>query len=186
MSESLFERGKALEDRFFSEKDKELLDRLRQEISDKENFDALSAASGIGDESVLKALIAQNVTAESLTTVSLIPLVAVGWADGVMEDKEREAILQAAGQAGIVPESAAKQLLEGWLSQQPSDDLLSSWKDYVAAIKATLDDTSFNQLKSSIIGRAKSVAEAAGGFLGIGKVSDKETAVLNDLEKSFG
>jgi hypothetical protein len=33
--------------------------------------------------------------------------------------------------------------------------------------------------------RARKVAEAAGGFLGIGSVSAEEKAVLNELEQAF-
>ncbi len=186
MSDSLFERGKALEDRFFGEKDKQLLDQLKQEIAAKEGMEALAVASGISDETVLRSLVDQNVTAESLTSISLVPLVAVAWADGVMEENERAAILKASEAAGIAEGSASFQLIASWMDSQPGAELLQGWKDYVASMKSSLDEAAFNQIKTTVMGRAREVAEAAGGFLGIGKTSDKESALLDELETCFG
>lgn len=185
MSDSLFERGKALEDRFFSERDKVLLEKLRQEIENNENVDALAAATGIKDQNVLKALVDQNIGAETLTSISLVPLVAVAWADRVLEPAERDAILKAADEAGIKSDSAAYQLLASWMNSKPADDLLECWTAYIAELKPTLDETAFNQLKTSVLGRAKEVAEAAGGFLGLGNTSLSENLVLSQLEESF-
>ena len=43
-----------------------------------------------------------------------------------------------------------------------------------------------NALKRDLLGRARSVAEAAGGFLGFGsKVSQSEQAILDELEQAF-
>ena len=116
----------------------------------------------------------------------MIPLVAVAWADRKMEANEREAILKAATEAGITAGSASYAILEKWLDEQPDDQLLASWSDYVGAMKSELDAEAVSQLKSSIVSRAESVAKAAGGFLGLGnKVSDTERGVLNKLESAF-
>jgi hypothetical protein len=41
-------------------------------------------------------------------------------------------------------------------------------------------------LKQDLLGRARGVAEAAGGFLGLGKrISSAEQAVLTELEQAF-
>lgn len=186
MDGSLFERGKRLEDKFFRDKDQALVEKLRAEISQSEARVALGDSSGIKDESVLDTMLENKVTAESLTSISLVPLVAVAWADGVMEAKEQEAILAAANQSGVATDSAAYELLKSWLDEQPSDQLLVSWKEYIGALKESLGETAINQLKASVIGRARQVADAAGGILGFGKTSDKETAVIDELEKAFG
>ena len=186
MEGSLFERGKALEDRFFSDRDKQLLEQLKQEISQSEGRDALSAASGISDKAVLDAMLESQITAETLTSISLVPLVAVAWADGVMEDKEKAAILKASAGAGISEGSGSYNLLESWLQSKPEGNLLDSWKDYIGALKSSIDETSFNQLRTTILGRAQEVASAAGGILGIGSTSAAETAVMKDLESAFG
>ena len=178
--------GSKMADRFFKERDKELLEKLKQEVDGDGSRDALAAASGIKDASVLDSLIASGIGPDTIASVSLIPLVAVAWADRKMEANEREAILKAAAEAGISTDSASYTILEKWLDEQPDDQLLASWTEYVGAMKSELDAEAVSQLKTSIVSRAESVAEAAGGFLGLGnKVSDTERGVLTKLESAF-
>lgn len=103
-----------------------------------------------------------------------------------METKEREAILKAADAAGIKSDSAAYQLLDSWMENKPANDLIDIWANYIGELKTTIDDTAFNQLKTSVLGRAKEVADSAGGFLGVGTTSAQESSVLDRLEQSFG
>jgi len=49
----------------------------------------------------LDSLIASGISPDTIAAVSLIPLVAVAWADKKLEAKERDAILNAATEAGI-------------------------------------------------------------------------------------
>ncbi len=184
-TDSLHERAKALEESFYHRKNKELLEKLRNDLQTKEQKEALAAASGIEDETVLDELLAVGIQSETLAAVALVPLVAVSWADGTVQDEEREAIMSAAAEEGIGPESACHTLLEQWLTEPPASALLETWKDYINALRKTLDEQHAAALKSKVIGRARKVAEAAGGFLGIGKVSASEKAVLKDLESAF-
>ncbi len=186
MDDSLHDRGRAMEDLFFNQKDQELLERMRSELAASESREGLKTVSGIEDAAVLDALSAAGVTPESLTSVALIPLVAVAWADKKMESAEKAAILQAANQAGIRPDTASYKTMEAWLSALPSDDLLVTWKAYIAAVKGGLEPAAFEQLKTTIVGRAETIAESAGGFLGLGdKISDDERKVLDDLASAF-
>ena len=179
-------RGKALENKFFGDRDKELLAKLRAELDGKQSRDALRAVSGIDNDEVLDKLIGVGVTPESLTAVSLIPLVSVAWCDASMEPKEKETVLNAATSAGLEKGSASSDLLGSWLSNRPGDDLLDAWKAYVGVLKESLDETAFGQLKASVLNRSENVAEAAGGFFGVGSVSDKEKKSLAELAACFG
>lgn len=185
MSDSLHERGKAMENSFFLQQDKELLKKLKAEMEASDQREALAKASGLTDEGALNALINNNVSPENVTALSLVPLVAVAWADKKMEDAEVTAILSAAAEAGVNEGSASYQLLEGWLKKQPGDELLEAWKSYVNALKSSLESAAFSQLGNSIMHRAENVANAAGGFLGLGKTSDVERQILDDLNKVF-
>ena len=186
MEDSIHERGKAIENLFFAEADQKLLDKLRQELASEESRDGLAAASGIQDVAVLDQLLANQITPASLTCVGLIPLVAVAWADGVMQDGEKNAILQAADIAGVKMATPSYATLDRWLRVRPEPELLESWKAYIAAIKGNLDPSAMNQLKHSILERAETVAQAAGGFLGLGnKVSNSERKVLDELAAAF-
>lgn len=187
MEDSIHERGKAIENLFFAETDQKLLDKLREEMASDESRQALASAAGIDDAAVLDTFLANNITPVSLASVGLIPLVAVAWADGVMEDSEKNAILQAADIAGIKMGSPSYETLEKWLQTKPAPELLSSWQAYIAAMNTKLEPATMNQLKNGVLERAESIAKAAGGFLGLGnKVSDSERKVLDELAKAFG
>ncbi|MBN1589038.1 MAG: hypothetical protein JW888_05955, partial [Pirellulales bacterium] len=93
----------------------------------------------------------------------------------------------AAEQRGIDPDHPGHKLLEDWLQQKPDAGLLVVWKDYVAALTQVLDDAGKATLEEEVLGRARDVAEAAGGLLGLGnKISKSEQAVLDDLDAALG
>ena len=186
MGDPLHERGRAIENLFFTHKDHQLLDRLKQEMESEESRQNLAGASGVSDPVVLDALLANNVTPETLASIGLIPLVTVAWADEVMEEAEMNAILQAADIAGIKIGTASHSMLESWLSTAPRPELIAGWKLYIHSLKDTLEPVALSQLKTSVLDRAEKVAQSAGGFLGLGnKISDSEKDVLDDLAQAF-
>jgi hypothetical protein len=184
--DELNSRGESLAESFFAKRDKELLQKLKEELSNSDDRTALKAASGIEDDAVLQGLVDQVITPESLTAVSLIPLVTVAWADREMSAAEKSAILKAAADAGVTADSAAYSVVEGWLQTRPELELLEAWKNYVDSIKSKLDPAATGQLKHSVMTRSKEVAKASGGYLGLSKVSSAEQAAIDDLEAAFG
>ena len=186
MSDAFNERRKALEDAFYHAKDKELLEKLKQEQQSGDLKSQLAAVSGISHDSVLDALVKIDVTPESLAAMSLIPLVQVAWADGEIQDGERDAILKAAAESGMTTDSAGYQLLQSWLETQPESSLAQTWVNYAQALSAMLDVDSRKAMETQILERARNVALAAGGFLGLGsKISQAEKNVLAELAKVF-
>ena len=179
----LGDRGKALEELFFASENEKLRKTLQQKEDTKNNKEALSASSGITDDAVLEQLVALDIRSNTLAALSLVPLVEVAWADGTMDKNERDAILSAARESGISVESAA--LLDGWLVTRPGSDVLSAWKDYVSALISTLDATARDTLEQDLLTRARTVAESAGGFLGMGAISSEEEDKLAELARAF-
>ena len=182
----LADRKKGLEEAFFAEQDAILRRRLREADQAKAHRDALASASSISDAGVLDKLAAAGLTSETLAALSLVPLVAVAWADGEVDERERAAALSAADEAGLSRGSPSHALLEGWLAQRPPPGLYVAWKAYAAALSATLDPHARQTLRTGVMDRARTVAEAAGGFLGLGRrVSDAERATLDELARAF-
>lgn len=182
------ERGKSLEEAFFKKQHAEQLEMLRRKQERAEAREALAAASGITDEpDLLDRLAALGIRAETLAALTLIPLVEVAWADGKMDARERDAILRGAESSGIQTGSPSHVLLEIWTQDRPPPELMQSWKGYIDALVGELSADQKWHLEEKIVGRARSVAQAAGGFLGLGsKVSAEEERVLGELEKAFG
>lgn len=183
----LKDRGKALEEQFFIRESERLRERLRLQQEEAAAREALAEASGIQDPELLRRLAGLGIRPETLAALTLVPLVEVAWADGRMESRERDAILRGAVSSGIREGTPSHGLLELWTHDRPAPELMSSWKDYIRALCEELSADQRRHLEERIVGRARAVAEAAGGFLGLGsKVSPEEEAVLRELEEAFG
>ena len=181
ITDSLKERGQSLEEAFFLNMDRELIEGLRAKKEREQQIDELAAASGIAHREVLAALLDAGVHSEVLVAVGLAPLIEVAWADHAMDAGERDAILHAAREAGVTDGSAAAGLLSAWLTQRPGAQLLEAWKGYAAALIAELGEEDAAAVRGDIMSRAQAVAEAAGGFLGLGAVSREERRMLDEL-----
>ena len=182
----LKERGKSLEEQFFARRDAQLVEELKERQRAEDARDSLASALAIDRSSVPDELIALGLDPGEIAALPLVPLVVVGWADGQLDDKERRAILAAAGQDGIDAESVAYRLLERWLEQQPSGTLVAAWKSYASALCESLAPEARQELQRDVVERARRIAEAAGGLLGrIGKVSGQEERALQDIEGAF-
>jgi hypothetical protein len=185
-SDNVFgDRRRALEDSFFHDRDKLLLEKMKMELETIEAHKHLAHVSGILDEQVLANLVKAGVRAETLAAITLIPLVEVAWADGAMSDEEREAVLKAAAETGINPGSAAHGLLEQWLRVRPDVRIKASWKEYVRELAKMMPADAIATMRENLIGRARRVAEATGGFLGLtSKISQVEQAALDEFERA--
>jgi len=181
----LADRKRALEEQFFARQERELVERVHREAAAKERRANLAAASGVHDAAVLDRLVDLDLDGATIAALGLVPLVAVAWADGTLEEREREAVLRAAGEAGVSRDTASYVLLESWLERPPAPELLAAWKDYAGALAASLGAAERESLRREMVSRARSVAEAAGGFLGMGKISDAEEAKIAELERAL-
>jgi uncharacterized membrane protein YebE (DUF533 family) len=56
---------------------------------------------------VLNKLSALGIPSDTLLSLGLVPLVAIAWADGALDDRERSAIIANLGAAGIPADSPA-------------------------------------------------------------------------------
>ena len=163
----------------------ELEDDHHLSRSHHSDLDEIRQATQITDHKVLTELIDCGVRAESLSLLTIVPLVHVAWANGKIEGEERAAILEAAAQIGVRADSPGFVLLNGWLCCRPHRTLIRTWKDYVAAIRKFLSPEAYQTLHSSTVNRARVVAEAAGGIMGFLKVSRAEEAALQELDRAF-
>jgi len=179
------ERSQALVDAFYLERDRELLAKIRTELEREQQEEALAAASGITDRAVLQRMIDLNIDAKTLAAFSLAPLVVVAWADGHMDDRERQAILEASEQFGVKHGGPCQQLLAQWLSSKPQPQLLEAWKEYARTLVEGESDTTKESLRHDILDRAEEVAQAAGGLLGMGSISGAEKKVLQELRAAL-
>ena len=184
--EILRERGRSLEEEFFRREDARLRENLRQAAQRESTREALARASGIKNPTVIDRLIALDVHPETVTALSLVPLIEVAWADGSLDANERAAILERVDNAEFAPGSPARGLLEGWLTRKPDPKLVEAWAQLVAGLGEQMSREDMAALKAGLLDRARAVAGASGGFLGLGsKISDAEADVISRLDRAF-
>jgi hypothetical protein len=177
----LKKQAKDLEESFFARESERLLLELREKAKVEDKRNALKAV--VKDEALIDHLLELGVGPESVLAVGLVPLAAVCWADGRMEEKERKAILKAASERGVEPGSANYTMLEAWLREKPGPKLMEAWKKYARGIWEQLTETERVAMRKGILGKAREIAEAAGGFLGLQAISPQEKALIEELER---
>jgi hypothetical protein len=184
--DSLNDRRKALEEEFFRRENEKQIERLRSFKEREQMRTVLRVATGIDTDTALDRLIELGVGPETVTAIGLVPLIAVAWANGKVEKGEHDAIMQAAHEAGVQNGSPGEAMLEGWLRDKPGDHLVEAWVAYVKGFCERLSPEERTRLRDDVMGRARAVAEASGGFLGLGnRVSPDEARVLASLEQAF-
>lgn len=168
---------------FFAGESAGLLDELRRKTEEQERRSLLSEVVKIQDEAFLNRLVALGITPEAALALTLIPLVCVAWADGKLDDRERQAILRSAQERGLTAERIGRQLLESGLTRRPDPRLLPTWKAYAGRLWGCFTADERWRMRRNVLTSAREVAEAAGGFLGLtSKLSPEERRILEDLE----
>src|SRR5262245_39120109 len=185
MTTELEKRGRALEDAFFNKRDEELLEKLRAQEAARRKQGELAGATGIRDSNILAQLVADGVAPDALMVFVLAPIIVMVWRKGKVEPAEKNAILRAAEERGVHQGEPGWTLIEGWLERRPNTGLRSAWDAYAAALREKLSPSDFTALREDIVGRARDVARAAGGFLGIGAISAEEKRLIAELEKAL-
>lgn len=186
-TDALHSNRRRLEDEFFLREAEEKVAALRAKLARTATRDEIQRASGITNDEILDKLAELKIEAHTLAALALVPLVEVAWANGVVEPGERKAILEEMDKADVPDGSPSFALLEQWLGRRPGPRMLEAWTTYTQGLCESLDESEIAELKAGVLGRARRVAEASGGFLGLGnKISPEEETMLGVLEKAFG
>jgi len=173
------------EDKYIKQAESDQIARVRRE----RQLEALRREEREGIADVLQT--SQEIAAEAMDLgfdretsriLHLVPLIQMAWADGEVQDDERARVLQASHDRGITRGSAAHEFLELLLDQRPSDLFFERTNTVIAHL---LKQDPTGREAHDLIEHAKSVATAAGGFFGLGKVSADEQALIEDLKDLF-
>lgn len=171
-----------LEEAFFAKENAKVLEQMQVRAERAQQRDMLRRVVAIDDDEFLDRLINLGIVPERAMVLRLTPLIFVAWADGHVDPKEREAILRAAAKQGLAAEKLAQQVLGDWLDRKPDPRILEMWKQYIRKVWERFTNEEQEQMRRNLLGAAREVAEAAGGFLGLKSISPSERQVLDDLE----
>jgi len=185
-SDAFDRRRKALENEFFAKREHALIEKLRLTLEAEHPRETLKHLTGIQDESVIDTLVALHVNHDTLAAFGLYPLVEIAWADGVVDEREREAFLKAAAEHGLHVGTPGHEALREFLKTTPRAEARKAWFAWAAELSKRLDAQERRKVREGLVARARAVAEASGGFLGLGaRISAGEQRVLDRIEQAF-
>jgi ADP-ribose pyrophosphatase YjhB (NUDIX family) len=170
--------GKAEED-YFQRQEQELRARLRERAAREAALRELGEAAGVEDASTLHVLAELGFDRDTLRVLHLFPLVVVAWADGELAAAEREQIVAAARAQGITAGSPAEDRLNAWLDGRPDDATTERTLAVLRDLHASPGGGTGSP--ADLLALCQAIAGAAGGFLGLGKVSAAEQAALERI-----
>jgi hypothetical protein len=75
--------------------------------------------------------------------------------------------------------------LTSWLSARPAAALDDAWAAYTGALCSRMSVEQRAALRDQVVGFARGIAEAAGGFLGLKKISSEEDQALREIAEAF-
>lgn len=186
MSNPLNPQEERLGKAFFDGTAAEQRERIQLQAEERAARDLIAEATGITDTGLLAELAGLGIRVETLSALTLVPLIEVAWADAEMDDAERERILTGAASVGIEPGSTSYRLLEIWIEEAQAPDLTNLWHDFTRALCEQLSPAERQRLEKNVLGRARSVAAAAGDARNqTPHVSDVEEACLAKLAEAF-
>lgn len=174
-------RGDALENQFFANLDRKLIEQLRE----KADAESLANALGIQVGPLATSLLKAGVSPQAALALRFVPMVLVAWADGRIEPEEASVVQQATTKLGVQSDSPAGQLLASWLKSPPPADMIGLWSEYARNLFEHLSASEAEMLRQSIVQEIHAVAETAGGVLGWGAVSTGESKVMQAIENAL-
>jgi hypothetical protein len=184
-ADSLRQRVNALEDKFFADLDAQLLEELKAKQSAEGMAAEMARVTGIKDAAVLQSLSKLGVSPQSLAALRVFPLVALAWADGLVEENERTTIMDLASSHLGNTDTPSFELLRTWLTTKPSHEQTDTWASYAKALVGAMSDADAETLKRSLLDEVKTVAQASGGLMGWASISKGEHTVLNEITQAL-
>ncbi|MBP1595171.1 MAG: hypothetical protein H6Q05_548 [Acidobacteria bacterium] len=185
MEQPFIRESRLLEDAFFTKRDTELIAAMRRKEKERDRKSELARICGIADEDVLDQLVQHDIRPETLAAFSLVPVIEVAWSDGEIQPAERGVLMAALAEAGVPKDGLGYKLVERWLSRRPEPKLMRLWESYTKALIKHLPADVGRRIQETVLNHARAVATAAGGFLGLGRISNKEQEMLQSLEAAF-
>jgi hypothetical protein len=169
------------EEEYFRRKDRELIERMRQQTAAASARQALETATGIHDAGSLQDLEALGFTPQTIALLPLVPVLQVAWAEGGVSSAERELIVNLARSRDIEPGSEADAQLLEWLDRRPAEEMFRKAGRLIAAMLDHPEGTEMQVSADDLMKYCEQIAHASGGIFGFGSVSAEEKSALQQI-----
>jgi hypothetical protein len=184
----LRKRGRTSEDEYFARRDRELIETGRKKAADAAELRRLGEALGLSDEDLLAKLHAAGFGPSHVALVPVMPALEVAWSDGAVGEAEGEVLKEQLRRYsdGQQPSAEAIAKLDDFLLTRPPDHIFDQARRAAQIAVAKAGEGERRELATRIVADARAVAEAGGGFLGLGTVSTPERRALDALAAALG
>jgi hypothetical protein len=174
------------EDKYFEQKQAEWREDVRREkrlqAIREEEREAI-AENLDTSEKIAEEALELGFDQETALLLPLVPMIQVAWADGSVSIAERHRLEELMEQFGVEPGSEAANFLDLMLEERPSETFFKRVNRVVAHL---LEENPDEWSSKSIVEHAREVAEASGGFFGLGDpVSSGEHELLGQFAELF-
>jgi hypothetical protein len=82
--------------------------------------------------------------------------------------------------------SEASKLLERWLKEVPTEEMISTWESCAGAVFSSIGSKQSQDLRAQLIEEVNDVAKASGGVLGFGATSKSESDTIARIKRALG
>jgi hypothetical protein len=172
-------RRRTNEEEYFQKKDRELVERMRQQAQAERALRELGDSMGVTDPGVIHELAELGFTTDTVTLLPLIPVLEMAWAGGDVTPPERKMVIDLARARGIEEHGAADRQLLEWLDRRPDESVFRRAGRLINALFAS--GVPFNLTSDDLLKYCEAIAEASGGLFGIQRISADERATLERI-----
>jgi hypothetical protein len=172
-------RKRTHEEDYFHKRDRELVEKMRQQAKAEQELRELGEQVGVADPEIARELAELGFTPETVRLLPLIPLVETAWAEGGVTPTERKMLIDVARARGIEDGSAADGQLTEWLDRRPADSVFRRAARLISALFAS--GGRFDLTPDDLLKYCEAIADASGGLFGIRRVSSDERATLERI-----
>jgi tellurite resistance protein len=174
------------EERYFKELEMERRAQLRKKLdkaaSQLQDKRKIADTVGTEDLDIVRRIRALGFDGDSARVFDLLPLIHVAWADGSIQRGERAAIFRVLESRNISPDSSAFTLIASLLEERPSEAYMD---ESLALLRAIVRDRA--ECCRNIVDLCVTVADASGGFLGLGdKIANEERELIQAIANMLG
>jgi len=172
------DRGRALEEEYFRKKDRELVEKLKATAAAEQARGEMGRETGLSDPAMLQELQEMGFTPQTVSLLPLVPVLETAWAEGGVTAAERALVVKLARSRGISEGSAADLQLQAWLDERPEPTVFARAGRLIAAVLASGSESTGSLTADDLVAQCERIAAISGGFLGMGRVSPDEKALL--------
>ncbi len=174
---------KAKEGEYFHKREQQLIQRMRERALNEHERQELAEFFFVEDAEILDDLQALGYSRETIFLLFLVPVIHVSWIDGFVTEREREAVVEIARYRGMEKDSPAESMLMDWLENRPPDEFFEKTLRLIRQILLTRPKSVRLIREQTLAHYCNVVANASGGFLGIGKVSNEQQKLIEKVTR---